>query len=71
MQLLTVEQAAEKLGTTIRFIRRLTAEGRIPYHECEHCHIRISDEDRDAYIAPAASKPRPHTPEVRRALLGA
>ena len=31
MALLTVDQAAERLGTTPRFVRRLIAEKRIAY----------------------------------------
>jgi excisionase family DNA binding protein len=30
--LLTIEQAADRLGTSTRFIRRLIAERRIAYH---------------------------------------
>jgi excisionase family DNA binding protein len=48
--LLTVEQAAERLGTTVRFIRRLRAERRIAVVKLGK-HIRIDSEDLDAYIA--------------------
>jgi len=40
--LLTVEQAAERLGTRPRFIRRLIAERRIEYHKVGR-HVRISE----------------------------
>ena len=40
--LLTVEQAAERLGTGPRFIRRLIAERRIEYHKVGR-HVRISE----------------------------
>ena len=47
--LLTVDQAAELLGTTPRFIRRLRAERRIPVIKLGK-HIRIDSNDLDAYI---------------------
>ena len=40
--LLTVEQAAEHLGTGPRFIRRLIAERRIEFHKLGR-HVRISE----------------------------
>jgi excisionase family DNA binding protein len=40
--LLTVEQAAERLGTRPRFIRRLIAERRIEFHKVGR-HVRISE----------------------------
>ena len=48
--LLTVEQAAERLGTSVRFIRRLRTEGRIPVLKLGK-HIRIDSTDLDAFIA--------------------
>jgi excisionase family DNA binding protein len=48
--LLTVDQAAERLGTSVRFIRRLRTEGRIPVVKLGK-HIRIDSADLDAYIA--------------------
>jgi excisionase family DNA binding protein len=48
--LLTVEQAAERLGTSTRFIRRLRTEGRIPVVKLGK-HIRIDSTDLDAFIA--------------------
>ena len=50
MALLTVEQAAARLGTTTRFIRRLRTERRIPVVKLGK-HIRIDSADLDAYIA--------------------
>ena len=47
--LLTVEQAAERLGTSVRFIRRLRTEGRIPVIKLGK-HIRIDSTDLDTYI---------------------
>lgn len=47
--LLTVEQAAERLGTSVRFIRRLRTEGRIPVIKLGK-HLRIDSTDLDHYI---------------------
>jgi excisionase family DNA binding protein len=47
--LLTVEQAAERLGTTERFVRRLVFERRIAYVKLGR-HVRIAGRDLDAYI---------------------
>jgi excisionase family DNA binding protein len=49
MTLLTVDQAAARLGTTTRFIRRLRTERRIPVLKLGK-HIRIDSDDLDAYI---------------------
>ena len=52
MALLTVEQAAERLGVTPRFIRRLTSEKRIPYVKLGGgSHVRIEEDDLDAFVA--------------------
>ncbi len=48
--LLTVDQAAERLGTSTRFIRRLRFEGRIPVIKLGK-HIRIDSDDLEAFIA--------------------
>jgi len=48
--LLTVDQAAERLGTTSRFIRRLRTERRIAVIKLGG-HIRIDSNDLDAFIA--------------------
>ncbi len=50
MPLLTVDQAAERLSTKPRFIRRLIAEQRIPYVKLG-AHVRIDARDIDAFIA--------------------
>lgn len=47
--LLTVDQAAERLGTKPRFIRRLIAERRIEYHKVGH-HVRISERALTEFI---------------------
>jgi excisionase family DNA binding protein len=50
MPLLNVEQAADRLGTSTRFIRRLIAERRIPFTKLGK-HVRIDAADLDAFIA--------------------
>jgi excisionase family DNA binding protein len=47
--LLTVEQAAERLGTTVRFPRRLIAERRIAFVRVGR-HVRIAESVLEAYI---------------------
>jgi excisionase family DNA binding protein len=47
--LLSVEQAAECLGTTERFVRRLVFERRIAYVKLGR-HVRIAAEDLEAFI---------------------
>lgn len=47
--LLTVEQAAERLGTTARFPRRLIAERRIAFVKVGR-HVRIAESVLVAYI---------------------
>ena len=54
--LLTVDQAAERLGTTTRFIRRLRAERRIAIVKLGK-HIRIDSNDLDAYITANRQEP--------------
>ena len=64
MTLLTVEQAAERLATKPRFIRRLIAERRIPYVKLGS-HVRIDTTDVDAFIAAGRV-----SPQVQPARLG-
>jgi excisionase family DNA binding protein len=47
--LLSVEQAAERLGTNVRFVRRLVFERRIAYVKLGR-HVRIAACDLDAFI---------------------
>jgi excisionase family DNA binding protein len=47
--LLSIEQAAERLGTSKRFVRRLIAERRIAYTKLGR-HVRIDPDDLDAFI---------------------
>ena len=48
--LLSVEQAAERLGTSVRFVRRLIAERRIAYIRVGR-HVRIAEADLASFIA--------------------
>jgi len=49
-RLLTVEEAAERLGTSTRFVRRLIFERRIAFVKMGR-HVRITPVDLDAYVA--------------------
>jgi excisionase family DNA binding protein len=49
-KLLTVEEAAERLGTSVRFVRRLIFERRIAFVKMGR-HVRITPGDLDAYVA--------------------
>ena len=49
-KLLTVEEAAERLGTTVRFVRRLVFERRIAYVKVGR-YVRIAARDLDAFVA--------------------
>jgi excisionase family DNA binding protein len=56
MTLLSVEEAAERLGTSPRFIRRLIAERRIAFTKLGR-HVRIDTMDIDAFIAAGRVEP--------------
>jgi excisionase family DNA binding protein len=47
--LLSVERAAERLGTSVRFVRRLIAERRIAYLKVGR-HVRLDPTDVEAFI---------------------
>jgi excisionase family DNA binding protein len=49
-RLLTVEEAAERLGTSTRFVRRLILERRIAFVKVGR-HVRIAPVDLDAFVA--------------------
>ena len=49
-RLLTVDEAAERLGTSTRFVRRLIFERRIAFVKMGR-HVRITPGDLDAYVA--------------------
>ena len=48
-ELLTVKEAADRLGTAERFIRRLIFERRIPYTKLGR-HVRIATRDLDSFV---------------------
>lgn len=48
--LLSVEHAAERLGTSVRFVRRLVFERRIAFVKVGR-HVRITTADLEAFIA--------------------
>ncbi|WP_433889339.1 excisionase family DNA-binding protein [Streptomyces sp. CA-111067] len=56
-RLLTVEQAAEQLGTGVRFPRRLIEERRITYVKVGR-HVRIPESVLDAYVLANTVQPR-------------
>ena len=56
-QLLTVNQAAELLGTSPRFIRRLIAERRIAFTKLGR-HVRIHRRDLDALVTAGRVEPQ-------------
>jgi excisionase family DNA binding protein len=62
-RLLTVEEVADRLGTSVRFVRRLIAERRIAYTKLGR-HVRIASRDLDAFIragrVEACATPLPH-----------
>jgi excisionase family DNA binding protein len=49
-KLLTMEDAAERLGTSVRFVRRLIAERRIAYVKLGR-HVRIAERDLINFVA--------------------
>ena len=62
-RLLTVEEAAERLGTSVRFVRRLIAERRIAYVKVGR-HIRLDPTDVEAFIAASRVEVRPSSVAV-------
>ena len=63
--LLTVNQAAERLGTSTRFIRRLRSERRIAVVKLGR-HLRIDSTDLDAYITANRQEPGSVPPTLAR-----
>jgi excisionase family DNA binding protein len=61
-QLLSPQEVADRLGTSLRFVRRLVLERRIPFIKVGR-HVRIAASDLDAFIAAgrveAGSVPNP------------
>jgi excisionase family DNA binding protein len=70
-KLLTVEDAAERLGTQTRFVRRLIAERRITFVRLgprKGCPVRIAESDLAAFVA--ASRVEPMRPADVRTVRG-
>jgi len=55
-RLLTVEQAALYMNTTVRFVRRLVAERRIAFVKLGR-HVRLCTSDIDAFVAAGRVEP--------------
>lgn len=49
-EMLTPQAAADRLGTSVRFVRRLIAERRIVFFKVGR-HVRISSTDLAEYLA--------------------
>jgi excisionase family DNA binding protein len=49
-KLLTVAEAADQLGTSVRFVRRLIAQRRIAYVRVGR-HVRIAEADLASFVA--------------------
>lgn len=49
-ELLTVDQAADRLGMSVRHVRRLVAERQIGHHRLGRA-VRLHPADLDAYVA--------------------
>jgi excisionase family DNA binding protein len=54
--LLTVEEVAERLGTGVRFVRRLRAERRMPFVKIGG-HLRVDSRDLEAFIEASREDP--------------
>lgn len=55
-RLLTVEQVAERLGTSVRFPRRLISERRITFVHVGR-HVRIPERELEDFIALHTTNP--------------
>lgn len=64
-QLYTVEEAAQRLNTTPRFIRRLIAERRIAFTRLGR-HVRIEADVLDEFVAAGRVQPSAAIPSPRR-----
>jgi excisionase family DNA binding protein len=60
-KLLTVEETAEHLGTSVRFVRRLIAERRIAFVRMGRpgAPVRITEEDVVAFVLASRVEPAP------------
>lgn len=53
---LTVTETAEYLNTSVRFVRRMIADRRVPFHHMGR-HVRFALTDLDAWIAAGRVEP--------------
>lgn len=60
-KLLTVEEAADHLGTSVRFVRRLIAERRIAFVRMGRpgAPVRLTEEDVVAFVSSSRVEPAP------------
>jgi excisionase family DNA binding protein len=58
-RLMTFEEAAERLGTTPRHMRRLVVERRIAYRKLGR-YVRFHSDDLDEYVAANRVEAGPH-----------
>jgi excisionase family DNA binding protein len=56
-QLMTVGEAAEQMGVSARFVRRLVSERRISHHRLGRC-LRLRRADVETYAAASRAEPR-------------
>lgn len=63
-QLYTIEEAAERLNTAPRFVRRLITERRIAFTRLGR-HVRIPADALDEFVA--AGRVEPQIPKLRQA----
>jgi excisionase family DNA binding protein len=56
VDLLTIEQAAERINMSVRYVRRLVAERRIAFHKIGRA-VRLHVSDVDAHVAAGRVEP--------------
>ena len=54
--LIDIDQAAERLGVTVRFMRRLVDERRIPFHKIGR-YVRFDPADLDHFVLEGRVEP--------------
>jgi excisionase family DNA binding protein len=57
-RMLTIDQVAERLGTSPRFVRRLVAERRIAFNKVGR-HVRFNASDVERFIEAGRVEPWP------------
>lgn len=53
---LNVQEAAEYLNTSVRFVRRLIAERRVAFHKVGS-HVRLAVDDLEAFVQAGRVEP--------------